>query len=359
MRMTFRWYGEKDDTITLKEIKQIPGMEGIVGALFDVPVGDVWPLEELQAMKEAAEKHHLLFKDVESINVHEDIKLGKSTRDKYIENYIASLRNAAKVGIEVVCYNFMPVFDWTRTDLAKPLYDGSTALAYDYHVIAGKTPQQMADEVMQKSNGALLPGWEPERLAYLTKTIAEYEGMDEDGLRENLAYFLRAVVPEAEALGIKMAIHPDDPPVSVFGLPRIVKNEQDLDKIAAMVDSRSNGFTICTGSLGSNRQNDIPHIIRKFGKQGRIGFLHIRNIQVHEPFVFNEVAHKSLYGSLDIPEIVKAAYDIGFDGPIRPDHGRMIWDEEGRPGYGLYDRALGANYIYGLWDGISRICGQK
>ena len=359
MRMTFRWYGKDDDTITLQQIQQIPGMEGIVGALFDVPVGEVWPLEPLQKMKEEAERYQLLFKDIESINVHEDIKLGKPSRDRYIENYIASLKNAAKIGIEVVCYNFMPVFDWTRTDLAKPLFDGSTALAYDARMIAGKTPQQMAKEIMDSSKGVLLPGWEPERLAYLTKSIEEYAGMDEDGLRKNLTYFLKAVVPEAETLGIKMAIHPDDPPVSVFGLPRIVKNEADLDKIAAMVDSESNGFTICTGSLGVNLQNDMPHIIRKFGRMKRVNFLHVRNIQVHEPFVFNEVAHKSKYGSLDLFEIMKAAYDIGFDGPIRPDHGRMIWGERGRHGYGLYDRALGANYLSGLWEAICRICGQK
>ncbi len=252
----------------------------------------------------------------------------------------------------------MPVFDWTRTELAKPLYDGSTVLAYDYHLIAGKSPQDMAKEILDNSNGFVLPGWEPERLKELSHLFEQYEGMDEDGLRKNLAYFLKAIIPVAEEVGIKMAIHPDDPPVSVFGLPRIVKNESDLEKIAAMVDSPSNGFTICTGSLGSNRQNDIPHIIRKFGKMNRVNFLHIRNIQVHEPWVFNEVAHKSQIGNLDMYEIVKAAYDIGFEGPIRPDHGRMIWGEEGRPGYGLYDRALGANYICGLWDAIVRTCGQ-
>ena len=354
MRMTFRWYGEKDDNITLQQIDQIPGMDGIVGALFDIPVGDVWPVEPLLHIKEEAAKHNLVFKDLESINVHEDIKLGLPSRDKYIENYIQSLKNAAKAGIEVVCYNFMPIFDWTRTDLAKPLYDGSTCLAYDYHLVVGKTPQDMAREILDNSNGFVLPGWEPERLQELSHLFEQYEG----GLRKNLAYFLKAVVPVAEECGIKMGIHPDDPPISVFGLPRIVKNEADLDKIAAMVDSESNGFTICTGSLGSNRQNDIPHIIRKFGRQHRVQFVHLRNVQVHEPWVFNEVAHKSAIGSLDMFEIAKALYDIHFDGPIRPDHGRMIWGEEGRPGYGLYDRALGANYICGLWDAINRLCGQ-
>ena len=350
MRMTFRWYGENDDNITLQQIDQIPGMDGIVGALFDIPVGEVWPVEPLLHIKQQAEAHNLVFKDLESINVHEDIKLGLPSRDKYIENYIQSLKN--------VCYNFMPIFDWTRTDLAKPLYDGSTCLAYDYHLVAGKTPQDMAREILDNSNGFVLPGWEPERLQELSRLFEQYEGMDEDGLRKNLAYFLKAVVPVAEECGIKMAIHPDDPPISVFGLPRIVKNEADLDKIAAMVDSESNGFTICTCSLGSNRQNDIPHIIRKFGRQHRVQFVHLRNVQVHEPWVFNEVAHKSAIGSLDMFEIVKALYDIRFDGPIRPDHGRMIWGEEGRPGYGLYDRALGANYICGLWDAVNRLCGQ-
>lgn len=359
MRMTFRWYGEKDDKITLQEIDQIPGMDGIVGALFDIPVGEVWPVEPLLAIKEQAEKNHLVFKDLESINIHEDIKLGLPSRDQYIENYIKSLRNAAKAGIEMVCYNFMPIFDWTRTDLAKPLYDGSTALSYDYRMIAGKSPQDMAKEILDNSNGFVLPGWEPDRLQELSKLFEQYEGMDEDTLRSNLGYFLKAIIPVAEECGIKMAIHPDDPPISVFGLPRIVKSEADLDKIAALVDSESNGFTICTGSLGSNLQNDMPHIIRKFGKIGRINFLHIRNIQVHEPWVFNEVAHKSDYGSLDMFEIIKAAYDINFEGPIRPDHGRMIWGEQGRPGYGLYDRALGSNYIWGLWDSISRIYGKK
>lgn len=359
MRMTFRWYGEKDDPITLTQIDQIPGMDGIVSALYDIPVGEVWPAEPLLQMKQEAEKHHLVFKDLESINVHEDIKLGLPTRDAYIENYITSLKNAAKAGIEVVCYNFMPIFDWSRTDLAKPLYDGSTCLAYDYHLVEGKTPQDMVHEILDNSHGFSMPGWEPERLQSLKALFKAYEGMDEEHLRENLAYFLKAVVPEAEACGIKLAIHPDDPPISVFGLPRIVKNEGDLEKIAAMVDSESNGFTICTGSLGSNRQNDIPHIIRKFGRMKRVHFIHLRNVQVHEPWVFNEVAHKSAIGSLDMVDIVQALYDIGFDGPIRPDHGRMIWGEEGRPGYGLYDRALGANYICGLWDAINRLCGPQ
>lgn len=359
MKMTFRWYGKEEDKITLQQIRQIPGMQGIVGALFDVPVGEVWPLEKIMALKKDIEANGLSFETVESVNVHEDIKIGLPSRDRYIANYIASLQNLGKAGVRVVCYNFMPIFDWTRTDLAKPLYDGSTALAFDYRVIAGKTPQQMAAEIEANSNGFTLPGWEPERLKELTHLFEQYEGVNEKKLFENLGYFLRAVVPEAEKAGIRMAIHPDDPPCSVFGLPRIVTNEENLERIVKLIDSPSNALTICSGSLGSNRNNDIPKIIRHFGKMDRIGFAHIRNIQVHEPWVFNEVAHKSSFGSLDVYEMMRALYDVGYEGPVRPDHGRMIWDEIGRPGYGLFDRALGANYLCGLWDAICRENNRK
>lgn len=358
MKMTFRWYGEKDDSITLKQIKQIPGVVGVVGALYDVPVGEVWSLEKVMAQKEAANAAGLSYETIESINVHEDIKLGLPSRDHYIKKYIQSLKNVAQCGVNVVCYNFMPVFDWIRTDLAKPLYDGSTALAFDYHVIKGKTPEQMVAEIQANSNGYILPGWEPERLTELVRLFKAYEGMDEEKLRENLKYFLEAVIPVCESLGIRMTIHPDDPPRSVFSLPRIVKNERDLDKIVNLVDSPCNSLCICTGSLGADRENDIPKIVRKFGKKDRIGFMHIRNVQVHEPWVFNEVAHKSKYGSIDIYQVMRALWESGFEGPIRPDHGRMIWDEQGRPGYGLFDRALGANYLCGLWDAICRENGQ-
>jgi len=354
MKMTFRWYGHKEDKITLQQIRQIPGMQGVVGALFDIPVGAIWPLDEIMELKKDIEANGLAFETVESVNVHEDIKLGIPSRDHYIENYIASLKNLGKAGVNVVCYNFMPVFDWTRTELAKTLYDGSTAMAYDYHLIAGKSPQDMVKEIQSNSNGFSLPGWEPERLRELTHLFEQYSDIDEEKLMDNLGYFLKAVVPEAEKCGIRLALHPDDPPCSVFGLPRIVKNEKNLDRIVKLIDSPSNALTICSGSLGSNSNNDIPKIIRRFGKMDRIGFAHIRNIQIHEPWVFNEVAHKSKFGSLDVYDMMRALYEVGYEGPIRPDHGRMIWGEVGRPGYGLFDRALGANYLCGLWDAICR-----
>ncbi|MCR5757940.1 MAG: mannonate dehydratase [Selenomonas sp.] len=354
MDMTFRWYGDKEDNITLKQIRQIPGMQGVVWALFDVPVGEVWPEEEIAAVTEEIAAYGLHYRTVESVNVHEDIKLGLPSRDKYIENYITTLRRLAKVGVKTVCYNFMPVFDWTRTDLAKRLYDGSTAMAFDYRLIKDKTPEQMVKDIQDGSKGFSMAGWEPERLQSISKLFDMYKDIDRNKLFAHLAYFLQAVVPVAEECGIRMAIHPDDPPRSVFGLPRIVSSEEDLERIVKMVDSPSNSLTICSGSLGANLANNIPRIIRRFGKMNRIGFAHIRNIQVHEPWVFNEISHKSEYGSLDMYDMMKALYETGFTGPVRPDHGRMIWGEEGRPGYGLYDRALGANYLCGLWDAIVR-----
>ena len=359
MKMTFRWYGKDDDKITLEQIRQIPGMQGVVWALFDVPVGEVWPLEKIMRVTEDIKGYGLDATTVESVNIHEDIKLGLPSRDRYIANYITTLQNLSKAGVEVVCYNFMPIFDWTRTELAKPLFDGSTALAFDYHKIEGKDPQTMVQEIQDSSNGFALPGWEPERLKELTHLFEAYKGVDEEKLFENLGYFLKAVVPAAEKCGIKLAIHPDDPPCSVFGLPRIVTSKKNLDRIVNLIDSPSNTLAICSGSLGANLQNDIPDILRYFGHKKRIGFAHIRNVQVHEPWVFNEVAHNSPYGSLDLYEMMRALYEVGFEGPVRPDHGRMIWGEVGMPGYGLFDRALGANYLCGLWDAICRENSRK
>lgn len=354
MQMSFRWYGKKHDSIPLQYIRQIPGMKGVVTALFDVPVGEAWPLDEIMAVKQDVENHGLLFETIESVNVHEDIKLGLPSRDHYIENYNKTLRNLAKAGVKVICYNFMPVFDWTRTELAKEFEDGSTALALDDRKLQNLDPQKMVEEMEKGSNGFELPGWEPERLKELKKLFAMYEDINEDKLFDNLKYFLEGIIPVAVECDIKMAIHPDDPPWPVFGLPRIVTSKVNLERLVRLVDSPYNGLTLCTGSLGANAKNDMPDIIRHFGKMGRIHFGHVRNIRIHEPGVFNEVAHKDDQSSLDMYEILKAFYDIGFTGPIRPDHGRMIWDEKGRPGYGLYDRALGANYLQGLWDAIQR-----
>lgn len=353
LKMSFRWYGKENETFPLQYVRQIPGMYGIVGALFDVPVGEVWPLDKIFSLKREVEEAGLHLETIESVNVHEAIKMGLPSRDLYIENYIRTLQHLGQAGITVVCYNFMPVFDWTRTELSKVLPDGSLTMSYDENVLRTLTPETLAEHMRKGAHGFKLTGWEPERLKALQVLFEKYRDIDEAALFANLGYFLRAILPTAEKYGIKMAIHPDDPPWSVFGLPRISTSKKNLERIIKLADSPCNGLTLCSGSLGVNGENNIPEIIRYFGKMGRIHFGHVRNVKVHEPGVFEEVSHKSSDGSLNLYEIMKAYWDIGFTGPIRPDHGRMIWGEEGRPGYGLYDRGLGIMYLHGLWDAIS------
>jgi len=359
MKMTFRWFGEGLDSVSLADIRQIPGSPGIVSAIYDVPVGEVWPEEKIKHLKETVEKSGLELEVIESVNVHEDIKLGLPTRDRYIENYKETLRNLSKYGIKVVCYNFMPVFDWTRSDLAKPLPDGSNALAYEHEKIQKVNPDKLVEEMEANSNGFELPGWEADRLKELKVLFEKYKNVDEEKLFENLGYFLKQIIPVAEECDIKMAIHPDDPPWGIFGLPRIVTNKENLERIINLVDSPYNGLTLCSGCLGANPKNDIPEMIRYFGSKGRIHFGHVRNIKIYSACNFSESSHLSSDGSLDMFEIMKAYHDIDFKGYIRPDHGRMIWGEVGRPGYGLYDRALGVAYLNGLWEAIDKMKKKK
>lgn len=352
--MGFRWYGSNDDPIKLKDIRQIPGTTQVVGALFDIPVGEVWPEEKIAALKKQVEDAGLKLEVIESVNIHDDIKIGLPTRDKYIENYQQTIRNLAKNGIKVICYNFMPIFDWVRTDLHYPLADGSTDLAFQHKKVEG-TPEEIIKSVEDNSNGYVLPGWEPERLAEVKQLFKKYEDVDENKLRENLKYFLDAIIPVCEECDIKMAMHSDDPPRPLFGLPRIYKNREDMIRIEEMYESPYNAFTICTGSLGEDPNNDVPAIIREFVQKDRAPFIHARNIKFFgNEGDFHESAHLSSEGSLDMYEIMKALHDSGFDGYIRPDHGRDIWGESGRPGYGLYDRALGITYLNGLWEAIDK-----
>ena len=346
MNMTLRWFGTGLDTVTLEQIRQIPGVTGVVPALHDLPAGEAWPMERILAMKAEIEAAGLTMECIESVNVHEDIKLGAPDAGRYIENYKASIRNLAGAGVKVICYNFMPVFDWTRTDLAMPLPDGSTCLSYDGTQIEGKQPEDMFREIDAKSHFAM-PGWEPHRLPEIKALFARYESLTEEDLWRNLGAFLREIIPVCEECGVRMAIHPDDPPWPIFGLPRIIKDIDDYRRLFALHPSPRNGVTFCTGSLGAALSNDLPAMIREIGP--RVYFAHLRNIRVRDGW-FNETAHLSREGSLDMWAIVKALVDAGFDGYVRPDHGRMIWGEVARPGYGLYDRALGAAYLSGLFE---------
>lgn len=354
LKMVFRWFGEGHDSIPLDYIRQIPGRPGIAGALFDVPVGEVWPVDEIADLKNAVARAGLELEVIESVNIHDDIKIGLPSRDRHIENYIQTLKNLAGFGVKVVCYNFMAVVDWTRSELAKILPDGSRAMSYERAKVEGVDLATMAETMKANSQGYRLPGWEPERIGPLRALLERYREVDEDRLRDNLRYFLEAVIPACERLDIKMALHPDDPPWSVFGLPRIVRSMETIDAIMDMVDSPCNGLTACSGSLGSDAANDIPAIIRHFGGRGRIHFGHVRNVKIHSPGNFDESSHLSSDGSLDMFEIMRAFYDINYEGYIRPDHGRMVWGESGRPGYGLYDRAMGIAYLNGLWEAIDK-----
>ena len=351
MQMTFRWFGSKKDTVTLEQIRQIPNVVGVVPALHNLPAGEAWELDDIMKMKSEIEKAGLTMECIESVNVHEDIKIGLPTRDKYIENYKTSIRNLAKAGVKVICYNFMPVFDWTRTDLAMDMGDGATCLSYDGVQIEGKSPEQMFKDIDDNSNGYAMPGWETERMPEIKELFEKYKGVTSDDLWNNLKYFLDAIMPVCVECDVKMAIHPDDPPWDIFGLPRIIKDRESLKKLLEIVPSKYNGLTFCTGSLGASSKNDLPAMIREFGD--RIYFAHLRNVKVVDNH-FNETAHESNTGSLDMYEIVKALQDVGFDGYIRPDHGRMIWGEVARPGYGLYDRALGVAYLNGLWEAVKK-----
>ncbi len=346
MKLSFRWYGQ-DDPVTLGYIRQIPNMRSIVTAVYDVPVGEVWSRESIAALKTEVEANGLIFDVVESVPVHEDIKLGRPTRDRLIANYQENIRRLGEAGVKCICYNFMPVFDWTRTQLDKPLADGSTALVYYKDQL----------EKMDPLTGELsLPGWDASYKKEDLKALFEaYSRLTEEDLWENLRYFLEAVIPVAEESGVNMAIHPDDPPWNIFGLPRIITCEANLDRFLKLVVSPANGLTLCTGSLGCAASNDIYRMIDKYAAQGRIHFMHVRNVKILPDGGFEESAHFSACGSLDIVRILDILHRHRFNGYLRPDHGRMIWGETGRPGYGLYDRALGASYINGIWETLDKL----
>lgn len=345
MKMTFRWFGQ-DDPVTLRNIRQIPGLHGIVTALYDVPAGEAWPMEAILELQRTIEAEGLRLAVIESVPVHEDIKLGRPSRDRLIDNYSQTIRRLGAAGVPVICYNFMPVFDWTRSHLAHELPDGSTTLTFEQETVSRMDP--IAGDLS-------LPGWD----ASYTKEemgalIDAYAGITDETFFGNLEYFLQRIIPVAEEAGVRMAIHPDDPPWPIFGLPRIVSNMGQLRRLTECVDSPANGITFCSGSLGANEDNDLIAIIRHFGSQGKLHFAHTRNILRTGPRSFQESSHRSSDGSIDMTRVLEALHETGFEGPLRPDHGRMIWGETGRPGYGLFDRALGATYLNGIWEAITK-----
>ena len=352
MEMTLRWYGTKFDTVKLWQIRQIPGVKGVITTLYDKQAGELWTQDEIKGLKADVEAESLKIAGIESVNVSDAIKTGSAKRDEHIQNYIDTLENLGKEDIHMVCYNFMPVFDWTRTELARKRADGSTVLAYTQEAVDALDPEKMFSSIASDTNGTVMPGWEPERMEHVKELFEQYKDIDEEKLFENIVYFLKAIMPVCNKYDIKMAIHPDDPAWSVFGLPRIINNEKNILRLMKAVDDVHNGVTFCSGSYGTSLDNDLPHMIRAL--KGRVHFAHVRNLKFISPTNFEESAHLSSDGTFDMYEIMRALYETGFDGPIRPDHGRMIWGEKAMPGYGLYDRALGATYLNGLWEAIEK-----
>jgi mannonate dehydratase len=390
LEQTFRWFGPADP-VTLPAIMQT-GATGIVTALHHIPCGDVWSSAEINNRKEMINNAGFRWSVVESVNIHESIKIGTGDRDQYISNYIETLSNLAGAGINTVCYNFMPVLDWTRTHLDYRLPDNASALryhapalaAFDLYILQREAAFTEFTAVQQSAAKIYLDGLNASERELLTNTILaglpgtdevftvdefkiyleKYAAVDEQKLKENLSYFLNAIIPYAEKLGVKMCIHPDDPPFAILGLPRVVKCEQDLNDIVNMYPSEANGLTLCTGSLGANDDNDIPGIISRLGSH--IHFLHLRNVHREPDGSFYEAAH--LNGSTDMFAVMKAVIDEQIKRekagrsdvaiPLRPDHGHKILDDYNYntyPGYSVIGRLKGLAELRGLELGIKRM----
>ena len=381
MEETWRWFGPLDD-IRLDEIRQT-GATGIVNALHEIPYGEVWQPDAILARKAMIEAAGLRWSVVESLPVHEDVKRGSGDLGRIFANYRESLRNLGRAGIRTVCYNFMPVLDWTRTDLAHRMATGALALRFDatrqaaFDVLMLERPGAEADhrpEVLDAARRWFAGATEADKATLLSSIMAglpgaydrydvpglrrmleTYGGIDAAALKANLARFLREVVPAAEEAGIAMCMHPDDPPRPILGLPRIVSNRQDLADLVAMVPSRSNGITFCTGSLGAGADNDVPAMAREFAPH--VAFLHLRNVTKEADGSFHEADH--LGGDVDMPAVIAAFLDEearrGAEIPFRPDHGHVLLSDAGRkthPGYTLIGRLRGLAELRGVIAGL-------
>lgn len=390
LEQTFRWFGPTDP-VTLAAIRQT-GATGIVTALHHIPAGEIWTLDEIKMRKQAIENAGLRWSVVESVNVHESIKTASSERDRYIEKYIASIKNLGGSGLKTICYNFMPILDWTRTNLDFRLNNDASALRYHFLAVAAFDLYILEREdafkeftlAQQKAAKAYLDGQNVSEKADIVNTIMaglpgtdevftvdefrgqlqKYADTDATTLRANLTYFLKAIVPHAEQAGVKMCIHPDDPPFPILGLPRVVSTEEDLKYILDSCPSDSNGLTFCTGSLGARADNDLPGMVERLGQH--IHFLHMRNVKREPDGSFYEDDH--LAGSTDMFAVMKNVIleqqkrlDSGREDisiPMRPDHGHKILDDVNYntyPGYSVVGRLKGLAELRGLEMGIKRM----
>ena len=342
--MSMRWYGPHDP-VPLAHMRQIPGVTGVVSAVSGVPAGEAWRADQVIDLRDHAERAGLSLEVIESIAVSEDIKLAGEDADRHIDAWCQSLDAVAAAGVGVVCYNFMPVSDWVRTDLAMPLDDGSNTLAYDDAAMPD------FEKKVESGEARNLPAWDHLDFSRFGSLRERYQQRGEEGLWDALGAFLERVTPVAASLNIRLGIPPDDPCWSVLGLPRIITSPAAMQRVCSLADDPANGITFCTGSLGCDLSNDLVAGARDLAP--RVSFVHARNVRVTAPRVFHESAHPRAFGDVDLPAVLRELVKGGFRGPIRPDHGRMIWGETGTPGYGLHDRALGAAYLLGALDGIA------
>ncbi|KDN55449.1 mannonate dehydratase [Flavobacterium seoulense] len=394
LKKTLRWFGAKDP-ISLEQIRQT-GATGIVTALHHIPNGEIWSVEEIMKTKNNIEAHRMTWDVVESLPVHEDIKKGKLSRERIIANYKESVKNLGKCGVTTICYNFMPVLDWARTNLHYTLENGTEAMYFEADLFAAfdlfilKRPNASNDytqEQLKKAEDlfATLTQEDTRKLAYniivktqsfidgavgadekepvaiFLKLLAEYEGIDKNKLRENFAYFLNEVIPVAEESGVKLAVHPDDPPFPLLGLPRIVSSSEDFEWLTQACPSLHNGITFCTGSLGARKDNKLAEIFKQYAD--RVHFLHLRSTKILDNGDFYETEH--LDPTVDLSGVMRAIVEeqirrknsgrTDYNIPIRPDHGHKMLDDfnrEGNPGYPLIGRLKGLAELAGLEMGI-------
>ena len=385
MEKTWRWFG-KNDKIKLNMLRQI-GVEGIVSALHDIPNGEVWSLEAVNHYKSYIESFGLRWSVVESLAVSEAIKYAGENRDQLIENYILSLENLGKAGVTTVCYNFMPVLDWARTDLFYQWEDGSSSLYFDkakfayfeIHILQRKGAEndynadvlnkveQLKNTLTEDDNNDLIESIIVKTQGFVNGNITEddknpvqlfknllalYDGIDKNQLRQNMKYFLEKIMPVCKKWNIQMCVHPDDPPFALLGLPRIVTNEEDIDWLLNAVDNPHNGLTFCTGSLSAGLQNDVPKLAQKYAH--RTKFVHLRSTNVFDNGDFIEAHH--LEGRGKLIEVIKIFEKENPDLPMRVDHGRLLTDDIDKgynPGYSFLGRMLALGQIEGVMAAVN------